>query len=314
MRAIQQLRAGDVYGCYNFVSEDDLELFEELRVRMGSLVRLETRENNPAARTGSLYEANNGALDFAVGRYDFVSFGQADMQMTWWDQRILSRSQQIVDKIPAGERVAFYTQLPVVGKHAKPYERWERDRELGVFRTLGHVDVCLMPFYRGLNEDFRFVGTESEMAHFASTRGSHLIFHPFPFYAAIPFPITIRDNKTPRFGHYLASERSILNVVEGFEPDFASHELHPISLEEVVRPNGWACLYPYWPSDTNTDNWLRRRLQATRTHHTPFFGVVDKFGNILQFPWFQFAPGFWAIFLSVMKFLLRELKLKFIKS
>lgn len=311
IRSIQRLRAGDIFGAYNYVSEADFFQFQELTRGIQDLAKLEVRPNKHWLRTGSLYEANNAALEFALGRYDFISFTQADMQMMWWDEAILERTLEIVDDLECKDWVSFYTQIPIIGKHTNPYEQWTRNAKLKVYESVGHVDVCLLPLIRGLNRGFRFEGSENEMSITAVNRGARLILHPFTFLGAIPFPPTVRDGLVHRLSFQRTKMDPILKVAAGFNPDFGKPELHPISMEKTVHPNGWTSLYPYWPSDTLSENWLLRRLEAVRACRLPLTAAIDRSGKVVSWPGLRFVPGWRVFLLSFQTLFFRELRIKF---
>lgn len=309
VRSVLDLEAGDVFAAYNYVDEDDFLALEQRKRELYGISHLEVRANDSSLRTGSLYEANNAGLSFARGDYDFVSFMQADMQLMWWNPRIIQLSTRIVESLRTCRRISFYTQLPVLGKHPKPYDRWTWDERLGEFVSFGHVDVCLLPIYSGLNSEFSFTGTEQSLSDRANRDGSRIIFHPFPFIAPIPFPETVRDKKGPSRKRR-EFELPILSVVAGFSADFQRSSLHPVSMEEAVRPNGWACLYPYWPSDTQSGLWLSRRLEYAKLSGSSFFMVIGRRGKIHLSPTGDFVPGIWVFLMAIISGLTRELKIR----
>jgi hypothetical protein len=275
--SIRDQNAGDVFAAYNFMDSADRDDIEAARKQIEPLVDVfEVRENTSGQRTGSLYEANNAALMRARSAYRFISFVQADMQVVWWDSSIITRAEEILHSgLGVAGDIAFYTQLPVLGKHAEPYAHWGRDNVVAAYWGQGHSDVCLLPVYDGLNRDFVFQGSERDMMKQAVATGRRLYFHPFPYVAAIPFPKTVRDRSRYRGREdFMAESYPILRVWESFSPDFSSRELHPFSMESSIRPNGWACGFPYWPSDTESDLWVRRRLAYRRIFGGSLFAVV----------------------------------------
>lgn len=275
--SVRDQNAGDVFAAYNIIDSADRKEFEAARSEIEPLVEfLEVRENASAQRTGSLYEANNSALRLARSGYRFVSFIQADMQLVWWDSAVVARAEEILDSgLGAVRDIAFYTQLPVLGKHPEPYAHWRRDSAVAAYWGEGHADVCLLPLFDGLNQDFLFQGSERDMMASAVATGRRLYFHPFPYVAPIPFPKTVRDRPRYRLGADSAPETyPILCVEENFTPDFSLRELHPFSMEACIRPNGWASGFPYWPSDTESALWVQRRLKYRRIFGGSIFSVI----------------------------------------
>ncbi len=253
----------------------------------------ELRENDATARTGSLYKANNSALRRARSGYRFVSFVQADMQVVWWDSAIVSRAEEILRAVRATTPgIAFYTQLPVLGKHAEPYAHLRRDNAVSAYWGHSHADVCLLPVFDGFNRDFLFEGSERDMMENAVRAGRRLYFHPFPYVAPIPFPRTVRDrSRHARPAVSVAESYPILRVGESFIPDFSSRELHPFSMESSIRPNGWACGFPYWPSDTESDLWVRRRLEYRRIFGGSLLSVVGPWSQPTRSLFRSHRPG-----------------------
>lgn len=305
--SLKELGAGDIYAAYNFIDDDDRKAISRQLPELGGLVQFEVRENNPAARTGSLYEANNMALDYARSKYDFVSFVQADMQLMWWDSAIVSKSRALLASIGDQPEVSFYTQLPILGKHPSPYEQWRRDEDLSVYRTHGHVDVCLLPIFGNYNSKFSFVGTEEELSIRRSAEGAILFLHPFPYLAPIPFPTTLRDHKRAPENNSNRTRIPLLKVRREFAIDFQAEESHPISMEQSVSPNGWSCLFPYWPSDTESGTWFSRRLEFSKRYGQSFFAVIGRSEKVRLFPTSVFSPGWRALFLGIYQAVARRI-------
>lgn len=315
IRSIKENNAGDVFAVYNFIDQHDRTAILQEEATLGELVTtLQIQENRPIGRTGSLYEANNMGLEFARGGYDFVSFVQADMQLMWWDQAIVARAREILDHCaPQGHSgVSFYTQLPVAGKREYVYEGWVWNTIINSYQSTGHVDVCLLPIYGGYNSDFKFLDDEKTLAFKRSSIGALLIFHPFPFVAPIPFPVTTRDGKRRPQKTVSKTTLPILQTKPNFHPDFLGDTLHPFTMEESVSPNGWRCLTPYWPSDTRDLRWIEARLKYCRYDLTALFSVTKLDGTARQFPVSGFKPGLktllHALFMMIARKLTDELK------
>lgn len=107
--------------------------------------------------------------------------------------KILSKSRALLASVGDAGEASFYNQLPILGKHPRPYERWTRDDNLGAYKSHGNVDVCLMPIFGRFNLGFFFDGTEKEMSRRRSAEAATLFLHPFHYVAPIPFPSTLRD-------------------------------------------------------------------------------------------------------------------------
>lgn len=304
LNAIQSVRrfgAGDIYACYNWVDEADLESLERVSPRVLSMTsNLDVRKNESTFRTGSLYEANNGALEYARGRYRFASFMQADMQLMWWDEKILNEADRIISQHQQDQdEISFYTQLPVLGKHANPYAAWVRNEITGTFTQHSHVDVCLVPLDRGLNSNLRFDENERSMMISAEQSGTMLHWHPYPYLAPIPFPQTTRHRKGPG-DMQVTDGGAVLDVAPGYSADFSLAELHPFSMERCVVPRGWQSAYPFWPSDTKGTEWIRRRLDYKRQTNGHLFSHVDQNQAFSRSFFGHYRPGTRKILWSLM--------------
>lgn len=307
IRSLQRLGAGDIYGAYNFVGDVDRRAIIAQSGHLRDLVRLDIRENISGMRTGSLYDANNDALAFAHSKYDFVSFLQADMQVVWWDSAILLRARALTATVSQGSGVSFYTQLPIMGKHPRPYEKWMRDENLQAYRSSGHVDVCLLPIFSGYNSGFVFQGTERELSMQRSFESATLFFHPFPYVAPIPFPSTLRDLDWAKTKKRNRTTIPILRINDNFSVNFQREEFHPFSMEQSVVPNQWSTLIPYWPSDTLTKLWVSRRLEYCRRYNHSFLSVINSEGHVRPVPLSSFAPGWMVLIIGLISAALERL-------
>jgi hypothetical protein len=299
----------DVMAIYNYVDEFDFaEVMRVSEKHSDSNVKFEYRPNRPELRTGSLYEAYNLAIDYAVGRYNFVSFTQADMQLMWWDDKILAFCKEAMNDASgrSTQRICFYSQIPVQGKRADYYSIWTANGNHEMPTIPGIVDVGIYPMETIGLTGFRFKGSEKSLATLASQDGWRVMLHPYPFLAPVPFPRTLRDVRSKR-SKALNSYgiKPILMVTPKIDkfPDFAVDSFHPFYMEDVVIPNGWLALRPYWPSDTKSSQWMKVRITQRKLFSTPIFqingvGPVKWFG-IIGF----FRPGYFAVIRSVVQIL-----------
>ena len=78
------------------------ELIEYLRSRELSEPRLKVvfrSDNDETKRIGSLYEANNWAIEYSIENgYDYVCFVQDDVQYMWTDPNIMEKVAAIFDQ------------------------------------------------------------------------------------------------------------------------------------------------------------------------------------------------------------------------
>jgi len=294
IRSVDRFRAGEIFAVYNWVGSDDKREIEREKREIEKFVStLVIQQNKEGTRTGSLYAANNLGLERAKQGFDYVNFIQADMQMMWWNNRFLERAQELTHwHVARGfTAISFFTQMPVRGKKQNYYDEWRYDEDAGAFRTIGFADVCLIPLLDGLNNEFKFVGDETRMSDERRALHSTLVYHPYPFIAPIPFPDNVREiskkkSKAAR-GH-----EPLLKVNPEFAVDLRRQSFHPLFMEDVVFPNGWACTTPYWPSDTANSTWLLRKWHTLSSDPLSLFEVRKANGQLSRWPFQRSSPGF----------------------
>lgn len=307
IESILSNRAGDVFAVYNIMSaQDSREIAAERKRLNKQVVKLIVQPNAPGRRTGSLYDANNLGLEYAIGKYRFASFVQADMQLMWWDDVILDATENFLSNTSCPE-VSFYTQLPVLGKHPEPYRRWTSNSGEIWPSVRGQVDVCLMPISESFNSGFSFSGDEKELSERRSIAGARVFLHPFPFLAPIPFPETVRDRKVrppiPTDGTV-----PLLKLNPEFHLDFSQKQLHPVCMETSILPARGSIGFPYWPSDTIGTKWIRSRLRYAKRFGGSLFGTIDSQGRRRAISIGRSLPGPFSVLRSLMMLCFEELK------
>lgn len=311
--SIARLCPHDTLAIYNFVDDRDLQRIELLTSeRKHPNLSLIFRPNETIARTGSLYDAYNHAIEYALSDYRYISFIQADMQMMWWDEKIVDHCDAAREKFRGmhGGELCFYTQIPVRGKRVDFYSNWGQSGHRPMRANPGAVDVAIYPVVETFGDGFRFAGSEREFSAKASRRGISTALHPFPFLAPIPFPQTVRTQAHRARAKEIADmPGAILKVLPaaGHQINFERDSFHPLFMEDLVVPDGWSCLTPYWPSDTSGIEWFRVRWQLAKKNHTSIFSSVGaESGRNLRF----FEPGPWQLMRSAIGFFLREVQIK----
>lgn len=309
LRSVRRLEAGSVFAVYNWVNNNDRALVEAKLQEIWSLTsQFVLQQNSGPDRTGSLYVANNLGLQFASASFDFVNFVQADMQMVWWSERLLSGAKRIAElKAASGERsLTFFTQLPVAGKRPEPYAGWDWSQELETFETTGFSDVCLVPLTDGLNETFHFAGNERSMSASLKVQATPLVYHTHPFIAPIPFPDNLRQRSRTKHPELKAHTPLFLRINSRATIDLNTRTLHPVFMEDAVFPDGWACAVPYWPSDTRGTRWIRAKWPTLRKNPLSLFDVRKKNGDRSRFVLTRFEPGYLRTAKSLFQFLVEE--------
>ena len=240
----------DVLAFYNFIDENDRLAVQKVAPKFaGREISFEFQENAPNLRTGSLYQAYSKALDAAFGKYRYVSFTQADMQMMWWDDRIIDRCDQILEETRNRypHQFCFYSQIPVRGKRDDYYSIWPGLEDGDTPVRPGLVDVGIYPLERFSPRVFDFVGTERDFSSKARAEGAVVALHPYPFLAPIPFPRTVRDLHVRSVDASEAQkEAPILRLTTDRDawPNFDLNTFHPLYMENIVWPNGWSSFEP----------------------------------------------------------------------
>lgn len=317
IRSISRFEEGEIFAVYNWIDHGDLLAIEAERHEIeGFVSRLLVQKNVQNTRTGSLYKANNLGLEYARQGFRYVNFVQADMQMMWWDHNILERAEAITNSHCARgfDTIFFFTQLPVRGKKSNVYDGWSWDDHACTFRTTGFADVCLIPLFDGLNREFSFLGDEASMSDAFSEQGSALFYHPHPFLAPIPFPDNVRDHKQRGTKVAGKTRSDILRINPQFLVDLNASSLHPLVMEDAVFPNGWACATPYWPSDTTSSTWLRRKYNILRADPLSLFEVRKATGRLSRCPFLRSSPGLVRTITSLMKLFKEETQKRFARG
>ena len=303
----------DLVVYYNYQDEQDRQAAQTIVAESSlSINQFVLQPNESKHRTGSLYSAYNQALSRAAGRYRYVSLIQADMQMMWWSQRIIDACDEIRSntKGVAPSSMCFFSQLPVRGKRPDYYSIWGDYSAMSCPSLRGFADVAIFPVDSALSKQPFFRGSESEMMEWGKANNFRVGLHPMPFLAPIPFPKTVRDlHPTGREIKQIDKAQPLLVLnAAGMElvRNFGRQSLHPLYMEDLVVPNGWRCLTPYWPSDTNDTEWMRQRIAAVKQGGTSFFSVagIKVNGKFMQlFP----RPGITATLTGLVKIASQEL-------
>lgn len=305
VRSVQRHSPHNLLVYYNFQSLSDKRNAEAVANRLaldpGTFF---LQSNESGARTGSLYECYNHALQGSRGKHRYVSLVQADMQMMWWGQNIIEACDRALDISDLQQLavLSFYTQFPVAGKRPDFYNVWGGAQSAQIPTHPGMVDVGLFSTERAVEAGLWFTGSESSMSESLALRGYLVGLHPFPFLAPIPYPHNVRQRRLGNWHHRnLGSEATILDFTNEGRRLVKSEGIssfHPVFMEDVVSPNGWACLTPYWPSDTKGSRWVRARLDVTRKLGQPFL-LVQPGNHLRRWQQLHFSPGLWRVFVSL---------------
>ncbi|MDA8580152.1 hypothetical protein N9K72_04175 [Pontimonas sp.] len=264
-----------VFAVYNSISADDAASFANFVAtsEVDARVVLTTIENGGPSKTGSLYNAYNLAIDYATERdFDYLNFVQSDCQLMWWSDGVVNRLDEIFSAAEEADGpgvLCVGTTFPVFGKYVgsllPSVSRFNAN--LGFYAAagaaVGDVGVFSMSGIRA--SGFRFIGTEAELQN--TYRRKNVPSLDVPCVAFIPWPATVRNGKvTGTVVEPLPVGTPFLRLEPGFTPDLLKNyrENGTFWMEDWIAPNGWDCLFPYWPTSIENPKWLKRRLLACR--------------------------------------------------
>jgi hypothetical protein len=287
-----------VFAVYNSISSADSDRFSDFVANsgFGGRVVFRTLGNDGPSKTGSLYDAYNLAIDFAKDlNFDYLNLVQADCQLMWWSDALVTRLDQIFSAAEAsdGRRVlCVATAFPVFGKFAGSNflndSVYDPGLDLYVYTAAGMGDVGIFSMSAIRASGFRFVGTEPELQESTKRDGYQIPSLDVPCVAFLPWPATVRNQKV--VGTVVEPEElgaPLLSLVEGFPPNGLerSRETEPFWMEDWIVPNGWDCFFPYWPTSIENPKWFKRRIEACRLLGVkPWATAMQVFGGVSSNP------------------------------
>ncbi|NQV73042.1 hypothetical protein HQ496_07955 [bacterium] len=264
-----------VFAVYNTISTADADRFANFVAtpEFGDRVVFTTLGNEGASKTGSLYDAYNLAIDYASERgFDYLNFVQGDCQLMWWNEGLVARLDEIfsaVEEVDGPGVLCVGTVFPVFGKFVG--SNFSRgiffDTDLNCLAAAGAAvaDVGIFAMSGIRASRFRFVGTEEELQN--TYRREKVPMLDVPCVAFIPWPATVRNGRVVgKVVEPTSLGSPILRLKVGFRPDLIqpSFDTEPFWMEHYIAPNGWDCLFPYWPTSIDKPKWWKRRLKACR--------------------------------------------------
>ena len=291
-----------ILAIYNSLSQEDSDRFHTLKQQIGSSqVSFIENSEKLGSKTGSLYLAYNQALDYAERNgFDFVNLIQSDMQVFFWDDGFVGTATEIFATRPqkTGQFVSnIFTQLPQRGKRFDYFSIWSPIPIPGYLSCPGESDVGIFKI-----QDFRkrrgeFTATEKENSQLVANAGGHVVLHPKPFLAPIPFPFTVRNGKVSGMSNRFDQRQPPLLEVFGHVPDFdlSSENFRPIFMEDIIRPRYGRTLTPYWPSSTEGTHWISIRLRWSRSAGKSIFARASQ-GSAQLTARERLAEMFWGFF------------------
>jgi hypothetical protein len=262
-------------------------------------------------KVGGLYDAYREAFDIAIQEgFDYVHLVQADMQVLWWDDSVLSRASDIFRTNP--RCVNIYTCL------------LPRDRafdggltlEPGVttkFRNFGLTDLGLYDLGRWQDLGVHFDNDEIEHGARYLSEGFSVLCHPWPTDAQIPWPAVIRNGS--QHGREVTLTKPFL-LKPLTKADVTELKTRNVTwLEDVCIPWGWTCLTPMWTTDVNADYVANRRHEIIRRGLLKGLPRWERRGlddnSLRRAIVSQHRPSLWQLFIVVpAREIAKRLKLK----
>jgi hypothetical protein len=279
-----------VFAVYNSISPADSDHFSSFvaNSEFGSRVVFRTLGNAGPSKTGSLYDAYNLAIDFAVEmNFDYLNLVQADCQLMWWSHSLVVRLDEVLASAKRSDGpgvLCVGTTFPVLGKFSgSDFQSsiiFDPSLDAFVYRGGALADVGIFSMSAVRASGFRFVGTESELQEHYQREGYKMALLDVPCVAFIPWPATVRRGKVVgTVVEPLPLGTPILRLVESFTPHGAdlSWSTAPYWMEDWIAPNGWDCLFPYWPTSIENPKWLKRRLEACRQLGAKPWAIASQF-------------------------------------
>jgi hypothetical protein len=230
-------------------------------------IRVVIRPQNELAngKVGGLYEAYGLIFEAAQeGGFSLVHLMQADMQLLWWDEDLLTKAMDIFERRPMCVNICTLALSEDIYQLSTDIVV---DNPTGdaVLTKYGITDAGLFHMDRWNAHRLEFGVAESEHARGALDRGFEVVACPWPTDVQVPWPAVIRQGKqrgreVRTRKPYLCrplDEKAIVEIKRS--PSSAT-------LEQVCEPWGWSCLSPMWTTDLHGINYWVHRRRAIRTY------------------------------------------------
>ena len=322
LRSVLLVSTEDLLTIYNSISPDDKPDLAALREEFpGRIVGSILAGNEGHPKVGALYSAYNRGLTFADGRYTYVSFIQGDQQMMYWPIDVVSQlDERFRWTGNAGERVfavgssmsclgAFGTEL-AQSSLAPPLE--EPVRSGGFDRSRAVSDVAIYSLGLCRQEKFSFEGDEGSLSRVMVSRGFGMTQLDQSCLAFLPWPATVRRGRR-RGREVVAPDGTLLLRLRGMGGPRVGGLLKGQRewQEQVVLPNVYRTLYPYWPTDIIRPKWIWRRVSLNRSLGISFFAGIDPDGRVSSFltgSRFRRSPRLLNVLAAILFGVLMELR------
>lgn len=228
--------------------------------------RLSPMRNDDSRKTGSLYDANNLAIDFALSRnYDYVLFLQDDMQFVGWDRDL----EACLARVFSDSSVSIAS--PVMLQDVENFlRRYQRRGSCWVSMDQGFFSTGIMSTAWIRRHAFRFAGNEWTLSAQCAARGWNAAALPRSFVTFLPWPAVRRAGTI--IGRDLDSSETLFFERIARAPDHTPVGEHavlalPGSAQDECRPTYAQVLFPYQFSQIDL-----RRMLATGVFNLRYVG------------------------------------------
>lgn len=290
VRSVVEHTDDDVLAIYNAIDDFDKPDLHALSLaKPGRIVDVVVRDNSGHPKVGGLYSAYNLALARARSRYHYVSFVQGDMQMMRWDRNIrglldsaFSRESPRVFSV--GMAFGCRGALDVGERRVKGPARDTGSDEFNINPRRAVYDVAIYSMDLVDREGFEFEGDEGSSCAKMRARGYTSATLKRPGVAFVPWPPTVRNGIRRGAEPPLESGESFLKILDPQTGD-RHRSVGGRWAEDLIVPNGYRTLFPYWPTDMLRPKWITRRRELVKSMGISFFSGIDSRGRVRSYFW-----------------------------
>jgi glycosyltransferase involved in cell wall biosynthesis len=290
VRSVLEHTDDDVLAIYNGIDEYDNPDLSALSLdQPGRRVDVVVRDNSGHPKVGGLYGAYNLGLAHAQSRYRYVSFVQGDMQMMSWDKNTgdlldLAFSLESPRVFAVGMAIGCRGALDHPALLDKDAERDSGSDEFNFNPLRAVADVAIYSMDLVNRESFEFEVDEEFSCSKMRGRGYTSVSLKKPRLAFVPWPATVRDGFRRGAEPPVRDGQSYLKILV---PKIGEEHrsVGGTWAEDLIVPNGYRTLFPYWPSDTYRPKWIARRRDLAKRMGISFFAAIDSRGRVRSYLW-----------------------------
>ena len=315
VRSVVEHTDDDVLAIYNAIDDFDKPDLHALSLaKPGRIVDVVVRDNSGHPKVGGLYSAYNLALARARSRYHYVSFVQGDMQMMRWDKN----TRGLLDSAFSRESPRVFAvgmSFSCRGSHDNGAPLVEdQDRDSGsddfIIKPLRAVmDVAIYSMDLVDREGFEFERDEGFSCAKMRGRGYGSASLKRPRLAFVPWPAAVRKGLRRGAEPPVGAWESYLKILEPQEGE-KHRSVGGKWAEDLIVPNGYRTLFPYWPTDIYRPKWIKRRRNLVKRMGISFFSGIDSRGRVRSYLWpseFKRNPKLSYIFYRLATGLLKNI-------